>query len=137
MNRSIRFPLVLAVLCITSGATASEESPVETLVATEVQGEPVADAALSEVGTQPDDADPWVVAPEDELSEERGGAATIVQQSTTTATVTGNTADGADTGNLQVSGDALSDIGGVFSGNFNTGNNVSIQSNVNVTFEIQ
>jgi len=126
---------VPAAMASDEGSTVTAQSAPETRTvveaATPVAEETTADEVV--VG-----AESWAVASEDVLAQERGGASVVVQRASSQAVVAGNEVGNETvTGDLVISDSAISDVNGVFSGTFNTGNNVSIQSNLNVTIEIQ
>jgi hypothetical protein len=69
-----------------------------------------------------------------ELDQLRGGA--LVMQ-VNEGIVAGNSVGaGVTTGDITLSDSALSNMSGVFAGTFNSGNNVAIQTNLNVTINL-
>jgi len=85
-------------------------------------------------------ADAWKPEPDVALAERSGGIG--ITQSVAAADldseVAGNrVGDGTTTGRVSVSDSAVSNVRGIFVGTFNTGNNTSIQSNVNVIVHLE
>jgi len=80
---------------------------------------------------EPEIASGWTCVDEDALAERRSGL--VVQDSAVLGNYVGG---GSRTGEVAVSGGAFSDTRGITTNIINTGNNVSIQSTVNVIVDL-